>query len=518
MTLFGRVGCYARRFSKNKVVLSMTATHGRSDGDFPIGEEEPDARVTTYSLVKKKRCPPIYGITTYMEVGDAEIDHGKKSYSVKPGSKAGDKYWKSIVAAMVEVHKKMAKIHKRVIPTCAFVHRIEEAELVAKMFNKKSGLGEKGLAVLTGKTSEKERNKIDYKIRSGELLGYVTCGVGVESIDIPELSVCHLICRTQSVIRLVQSIGRVIRATGSKKFALVVDYHIKKPCIINACLGLAEYAINVGVPRKKAEETKQVGIVAGSPDQEIGNLTFSLGDIEAWICRSMASEKKKALLAMPKGSKRPTVRESKLGSALSRYTNPKKEEYDPEFDSAIRKRHPQWFLKIADENKETLLDMPEGSERPYYKTKLGKALVRYTSPNNKCYDAKFDDEIRKRQPQWFVDTMAENKRALLSMAKGVKRPHHSTKIAVALSGYTSPKSKLYDEEFDAKIRKKQPQWFLNSADENKKNLLAMHKQAEKPRSKTKMGRALSAYTNPNNKLYDEEFDAKIRKKQPQWFK
>jgi hypothetical protein len=44
----------------------------------------------------------------------------------------------------------------------------------------------------------------------------------------------------------------------------------------------------------------------------------------------------------------------------------------------------------------------------------------------------------------------------------------------------------------------------------------MPKGAEKPTGT--LARALARYTNPNNDRLDEEFDAKIRKKQPQWFK
>lgn len=53
--------------------------------------------------------------------------------------------------------------------------------------------------------------------------GYATCAVGEEAIDIPELSVVHLVRRTKSKTRNMQAVGRALRPVKGKK-AIVVDY------------------------------------------------------------------------------------------------------------------------------------------------------------------------------------------------------------------------------------------------------------------------------------------------------
>jgi superfamily II DNA or RNA helicase len=509
MAIFGRIGKYVRKIIKKKLVLSMTATHGRSDGDSPLGKDVPDARITTYELVNKKRCPPICGITTYMDVGDAEIDQGVKNYSVKPKGKSGKKYWKGVVEIMDKLYKKYP------FPTIAFVHRIKEAELIAKMFNKKSGLGKKGLAVLTGQTSDKERNEIDDRIRSGDLVGFVTCGVGVESLDIPELAVCHLICRTKSMIRLVQSVGRVIRATDSKAFALVVDYHIKKPHIIKACLGLADYAIDVGVPKSKADGLKQVDVIVGKKGKE-PNVTPVIKDIEEWICRSSKERHQEELLAIKKGEPRPH-RHNRLGIALARYTSKKHPSFDLVFYEEIKKKQPHWFRK-TDEIKKELLARPKGSARPSSKTKIGSRLSDWTNPKSKVFDSEFNKKIRKKQPMWFTESRLEIfKKDLLKIKKGKPRPRSSTQIGLYLSRFTRPNSNIYDKNFHKEISTKHPSWFLDTVKEGQNKLLSLPKGSNRPAQTTKIGRLLRNCTHKKGIQKYPEFNRKIRKKHPKWF-
>lgn len=64
----------------------------------------------------------------------------------------------------------------------------------------------------------------------------------------------------------------------------------------------------------------------------------------------------------------------------------------------IIRRH---MMNSADENKKELLEMKRGAPRPNKrKHPLGQVLVHYTNPGD-CYDKEFDEEIRKRQPDWF---------------------------------------------------------------------------------------------------------------------
>jgi len=131
---------------------------------------------------------------------------------------------------------------------------------------------------------------------------------------------------------------------------------------------------------------------------------------------------------------------------------------DDEFNRLMRERQPEWFSDSATAKKKKLLSMPRGSERPVQKNPLGAALSNYSVKTSASYDAEFDRKIRARQPQWFVNTAEENKKKLLAMPVGCKRPAKSTRLGGALSRYLSPSSGSYDPEFTRILTVRQPGW------------------------------------------------------------
>lgn len=116
----------------------------------------------------------------------------------------------------------------------------------------------------------------------------------------------------------------------------------------------------------------------------------------------------------------------------------------------------------AEGNKAILLKMAkQGELRPNkHKTKMGQYLVSYTNQGD-CYDSKFDKKIRRLAPEWFVNSTDENKKQLLEMAEsGEPRPNgHKTKIGKCLSHYISQSGSCYDSKFDKKVRQIAPEWF-----------------------------------------------------------
>ena len=107
------------------------------------------------------------------------------------------------------------------------------------------------------------------------------------------------------------------------------------------------------------------------------------------------NDKKNEIREMKSGNQRPD-RKSVLGNALSVYTNKNSKDYDPEFDKAVRAKHPSWFVDSVKEKKKHLLEMPKGGARPSV-----KAVLPHVGKTNSSYDASFDKAIRKKQPQWF---------------------------------------------------------------------------------------------------------------------
>ncbi len=237
-----------------------------------------------------------------------------------------------------------------------------------------------------------------------------------------------------------------------------------------------------------------------------------------------SSRKKRELLALAKrGEPRPVIRKHPLGSALCCYTNKRQKLYDPKFDKEVRKLAPSWFIKTADENKKQLIAMAKiGKSRPgKWKHPLGSALSCYANKHHKLYDPKFDKQIRKLAPQWFVKTSDKHKQQLIAMAKGGEpRPvQNKHPLGSALCRYTNKKKPTYDPKFDKKIRRLTPSWFVHTLSENKKQITAMAKRGE-PRpgeKKHPLGSALSCYTNKKKPTYDPKFDKEIRKLAPQWF-
>ena len=250
--------------------------------------------------------------------------------------------------------------------------------------------------------------------------------------------------------------------------------------------------------------------------------------IEGWqeFCNSLpsdiAAEKKKEFLAMAKrGEQRPNFRTHPLGPTLCSYTNKKSDCYDPVFDKQIRKEAPSWFKKTAVENKKELLAKARlGKPKPNWNVPLGKSLHNYTNKHSTTYDPVFDKQIRKEAPSWF-NIAANKKKQLLEIAKrGKNRPHQKTPLGRALCNYTNKNRNTYDSIFDKQIRKEAPHWFVDTATENKKKLLAMAKRGEsRPNNKTHpLGSALSCYTSKKRNTYDSIFDKQIRKEAPHWFK
>lgn len=150
------------------------------------------------------------------------------------------------------------------------------------------------------------------------------------------------------------------------------------------------------------------------------------------------------------------MKEVDFGQALTNYL-----QKDPIFAEEIKRLAPHWFVDTAAENKKILLEMAKkGEQKPLRDNKYGKVLHHYIGQNERTYDPVFTAEIKKLAPNWFIDTAAENKEILLEMAKsGETRPNVKGKLGSALHHYNGSGKSSYDPVFDAEIRKLAPHWF-----------------------------------------------------------
>jgi len=204
------------------------------------------------------------------------------------------------------------------------------------------------------------------------------------------------------------------------------------------------------------------------------------------FCLSKSSQKKQKLMEMAKnGETKPIPGKHPLGYVLNEYTRHNSSSYDSEFNKQIRERIPRWFM-CAKKRKQQLLEMAySGKPRPNKKShKLGSGLTCYTSLKSGSYDQDFDKKIRKIRPDWFVsrsNISDQKKQQLLEMARnGEKKPKRDG-LGNVLRIYTEHKRDCYDPEFDKVIRKIVPDWFSSLsdiADQKKQQLLEMARRGE----------------------------------------
>ena len=230
----------------------------------------------------------------------------------------------------------------------------------------------------------------------------------------------------------------------------------------------------------------------------------------------IVKQKKQKLLEMAKnGDARPT-RKHLLGRALDNYIYPSSRSYDQTFDKQIRTLRPDWFITQfmkSNEKRQKLLEMAKNGEpRPIMgRHPMAACFNEYIQTN-----LLFKQEIENLRPDWFTDTVAENKKAIIEMAKnGEPRPiigHHP--MANFLVRYTDPTQPYYYEDFDKEIRSLRPDWFIST----RQQLLQMAKNGEpRPNRRHKLGGMLTKFTIKSSKCYNASFDKEIRFLRPDWF-
>lgn len=148
---------------------------------------------------------------------------------------------------------------------------------------------------------------------------------------------------------------------------------------------------------------------------------------------------------------------------LWEYTNKKSKSFDAEFGKKIQTIAPSWLVSVSDKNKKKLIELAQtGKPLSFLGTNLKKALRRYTAQNSKSFDAGFNKIIRKLAPDWFVNSAEKNKKRLFEMARAKEpRPSSKTALGSVLCNYTNMCSHCYDPKFNQGIREMNPDWFTH---------------------------------------------------------
>ena len=206
------------------------------------------------------------------------------------------------------------------------------------------------------------------------------------------------------------------------------------------------------------------------------------------------AEKKKKLKKMHDNGEPKPHWKTKEGQAVARYTNSNNSMFDLKFSESI----PRWCVvdNVAEMKKELKRKHDAGEPKPHCKTKEGRAVSRYMSYSNECFDKSFCESV----PRWVKkNSIAEKKKELKRMHdKGEPKPKQTTKAGYALWSYAKPSSGCFDENF----RESLPRWFDRAANK-KKELKRMYDSGEaKPTCKSKAGKALRNYMAPSSRSYD----------------
>jgi superfamily II DNA or RNA helicase len=192
--------------------LGLSATPSRSDGlgpmiDALIGGEV--VRIELDELLRMRRVvlPEVALIPTRLRVREGLPWHRLQL------ARALNPERNEAVCAMVE---RDARAGGRVL---LLVELIPHAQLLA------SALRRRGLPVwaVVGSVPRAARQAVYERMRRGSGV-MVATKLADEGLDIPELDVLHLAAAGRSIPRLLQQVGRVMRAVGGKRRALVRDW------------------------------------------------------------------------------------------------------------------------------------------------------------------------------------------------------------------------------------------------------------------------------------------------------
>ena len=240
-----------------------------------------------------------------------------------------------------------------------------------------------------------------------------------------------------------------------------------------------------------------------------------------WFEDATASTKAEILRLAEEGRSKPN-HTTKLGSALHCYINKNKAQYDQKFDIEIHRIRPDWFkIHKSRFSKDELLRLAKsGADKPKTEDKLLGRLQTYLSKNKQTYDAEFDVEIHTARPDWFENTADIKRQQLLMLAKnGADRPNSNSKDLKEKELGVALQNYIKDSDFDEQIRTLRPDWFEDTAASNKSELMKLASDgAKRPRQRQdKLGRALTCYTNAGSGSFDQIFSKKIRSLRPDWF-
>ena len=113
------------------------------------------------------------------------------------------------------------------VPLVLF-HNIKHGDILYNLLQKKVSI-----ALLSGKDSAKQRDKIKKQLEGGEIQSIAASKIYDLGVDLPILSGLVIAGAGKSSVRALQRIGRVIRPYKGKKYSAVIDFADQAPYLRN---------------------------------------------------------------------------------------------------------------------------------------------------------------------------------------------------------------------------------------------------------------------------------------------
>lgn len=452
------------------LTLAMTGTWTRLDGNEVMGTRRPDHRITVQDVVDAGRCPEIYGIQIVTDVCATSARACGDLYDVhlKPGERR--KYLRGIVDCLLKIYRRYP------VPFAVFVRTKTDAARVVEDFCARSGLN---LALLTSDVSQAARRTVIQSIENGTCIGYVTCAVGEEALDLPKLEVVHLVRRTRSTARNMQAIGRALRVCKGKRRALIVDYQTMIEGIVDRFIGLTLEDVARGMDGHIGRFVNGGPLVCQRSYQIARLVSITMGEELELLRkdRSPIKQRKAHLLdlarsgaAKPKGkgAAKNNGKDRALAHALYNYTTPSQPSFDAAFNTTIRSLRPDWFAQAhsSEANKTELLrrarvGLSAPTRDPKIKGeehKLAIALYNYCYPKSPVYDPEFKTEIERVAPCWLKP---QRRRSAELRKDFLRRARVEKQFPTGRDGYLLRTYIQNDPKFAAMIAARAPSWTSN---------------------------------------------------------
>lgn len=106
------------------------------------------------------------------------------------------------------------------LPTVVFTRTVAESVAVRDRYRAAGVPAEH----IDAETPYEERERYIADVESGKTLVLTNAQVLTEGVDVPKLACCQLLCKCGSIIRLLQSVGRVMRPYPGKTHAILLDH------------------------------------------------------------------------------------------------------------------------------------------------------------------------------------------------------------------------------------------------------------------------------------------------------